>query len=94
MKVTCSSQKVGEKHDQAIVDLKTEMSRAQELVNEKETQVVMLEKKCAGSEHVCNGHCTVQKKMPLGSYLMLQKSYIQDLPLFLTKLMVNWKEDI
>ena len=69
MKVTCSSQKVrekldviGEKHDQAIFDLKTEMFKAQELVTEKQTQVVMLEERCTSNGHVCIGNCTVQNK--------------------------------
>ena len=74
MKVTCSSQKVrekldviGEKHDQAICDLKTDMCKAQELVTEKETQVVMLEERCASNGHVCNEIVQCKRKMPLGS---------------------------
>lgn len=80
MKVTCSSQKVrekldviGEKHDQAICDLKTDMCKAQELVTEKETQVVMLEERCASNGHVCNGNCTVQKKNATGELANARK---------------------
>lgn len=80
MKVTCSSQKVrekldviGEKHDQAIFDLKTEMFKAQELVTEKQTQVVMLEERCASNGHVCIGNCTVQKKNATGELANARK---------------------
>ena len=80
MKVTCSGQNVREKldviwekHDQAIFDLKTEMSKAQELVTEKEPQVVMLEERCASSGHICNGNCTVQKKNATGELANARK---------------------
>lgn len=80
MKVTCSSQKVrekldviGEKHDQAIFDLKTEMFKAQELVTEKQTQVVMLEERCTSNGHVCIGNCTVQNKNATGELANARK---------------------
>ena len=74
MKVTCPSQNVrekldviGEKHNQTIFDLKTEMSKAHEQLTKKETQVVMLEERCGSSGHVSNGNCTVQKKNVTGA---------------------------
>ena len=64
---------IGEKHDQAIFDLKTEMFKAQELVTEKQTQVVMLEERCASNGHVCIGNCTVQKKNATGELANARK---------------------
>ena len=68
MKVTCSSSKVrdkldiiGEKHDQGVLDLKKEMSTAQEIITEKASQVTMLDGNCRKSGHICNEVCNQKK---------------------------------
>lgn len=62
MKVTCSSSRVREKHDEAVLDLKKEITTAQKIIAEKESQVVILVEKCGSSGHICNEVRHHQKK--------------------------------
>ena len=52
---------IGEKHDQVVLDLKKEMSMAQKLITEKESQVTMLDGNCGRSGHICNEVCNQKK---------------------------------
>lgn len=69
MKLTCSSARVreqmdilGEKHDQAVVDMQKTVAEVYQGVTEKEPQVANLDEKCGDAAHICTGICTKQNE--------------------------------
>ena len=67
--MTCSSARVrekldilGEKHDQAVLDMQKTVSEVYQVVTEKEAQVANLAEKCADAAHICTEICTQQNE--------------------------------
>ena len=49
---------LGERHDQAVVDLQQSMSETHHIITERETEVAMLTERCGGTGHIFTGKCT------------------------------------
>jgi len=53
---------LGQKHDQAVLDMKKTVSEAYQVVTEKESQVANMAEKCADAAHICTEICTKQNE--------------------------------